>query len=161
MKCTFTYTTLLVLSCITLLHFASCYGINEKTTNICSLNTICLTDSAWTTIKRRYDVSKIHDDDFISAAKDIDTVWRFRTETLYFDSGPKELIAVATDLYSVRYCYSPRGNLFTDKVLDGLSPELTASEKMRIRNRIQSLFLEFQCEEGKMQSYKLMSEKIE
>jgi hypothetical protein len=42
-------------------------------------------------------------------------------------------------------------------ILDGLSAELKESEKKRILNRVQKLLMEYQCEEGKNESEKLIN----
>ncbi len=66
---------------------------------------------------------------------------------LFFQDEPKELIAV--EYSTVRYVYNPK---IRSEILDGLSPELSDEEQKRIRNRIQSLLISFQCMEGKDES---------
>jgi hypothetical protein len=80
----------------------------------------------------------------------------FSCELLYFNSTPKEIIAIDKDHYSVRYVFNPEISM---NVLDGLSQKLSNSEKNRILNRVQEVILDYQCQEGKKESLKLMSER--
>jgi len=124
----------------------SCYGVNEKTSSIAPLNTECLSKVAWFKIKSRYSVKNIKDSKFIDALEDINNE-SFSTDVLYFKNKPEELIAIATDHYSVRYVFNLN---IDDNILNGF--QLSEKEKKRIQKRIQFLLMEYQCEDGKKKS---------
>lgn len=132
-----------------------CYGINEKTSEIGDLNTDCLDKHAWEELLQKYNTENIEDTIFIEALKDL-KLRTFQTEVFYFrDTYPKELIAVSEDHYSVRYVFNPS---ISNRVLNGLSTELSEKEKKRIRNRIQLLLMDYQCKEGIKKSKELLNE---
>lgn len=156
----YTHTLFLILTCITLLHFVSCYGVNEKSSEIAVINTDCLKDSTWSIIKKRYNYDTVTVESYLYAIKELKS-YLLSTDILYFDSGPRELIAVSTDHYTIRYQNSNTSFLTEYKILHGQSAEMTPNERIRIRNRILSIIMEFQCEEGRKTSLKQMAEKIE
>lgn len=135
-----------------MIFIGGCYGVNERTSEIGSLNTECLGKNAWTEIGRRHSTAGLTDSLFVEAIEELKRQ-PFKTEVLFFESSPKELIAVSDDHYSVRYVFNPA---ISDQVLDGLSAPLSPAEKKRIRNRVQELLMDYQCEEGKRKSQELM-----
>jgi hypothetical protein len=141
--------------CLTiLLLLQSCYGVNEKTSEIFNLNTNCLSKAAWTDISSEYSINKVADSVWLEKSKEFENQ-PFTTEVLYFSEKPQELIGIATDHYSVRYVYNPQ---ISDEILDGLSSELNEKEMKRIGTRIQTLLMQYQCEKGKLESLKLIEE---
>lgn len=133
----------------------SCYGVNEKTSEIYNLNTDCLSKEAWIEMNWRYSTTRITDSEWMEKLEDFKE-YPFPVEILYFDDGPRELIGVGVDHYSVRYVYNPN---ISNHVLDGLSSDLSDAEKKRIGNRIQTLLMQYQCEEGKMESLRMIEEE--
>lgn len=132
----------------------SCYEVNKKTSEISTLNNICLAPNAWLEINKDYST------DYITNPKLIEVLDGFRnepftTEVLYFKNNPEELIAISTDHYGIRYVYNPK---ISDQILNGLSPQLNEMEKKRIHKRIQTLLMEYQCEKGQKESLKAIEE---
>jgi hypothetical protein len=127
------------------------YGVNEKTSQIAYVNNTCLKKNAWDTILNIYSTNRITDSLFMDAVSDFKNV-SFPVSLLYFDQEPKELIGV--DYSSVRYVFNP---LISNQILDGLSPELKEDEKKRIRNRVQKILMDYQCESGKNEAGRLKS----
>ena len=121
------------------------YGVNEKTTIIGSLVTNCLEDGAWNSIKNEYSSENIDDPLFLSKIEKFKSE-PFETELLYFTNKPREIIAVSRDHYSIRYIFNPN---ISSQVLDGLSLKLTETDKKRIRNRVQKVLMNYQCDMGK------------
>lgn len=135
--------------------FTGCYyGINSKTSEIGNLNTNCLDKDAWLIIYQKYSISNIDDSIYSFQVNDFKNM-PFETDLLYFESNPKEIIAISKEHYSVRYVFNPS---ISSQILDGLSPKLKEEEKKRIRNRIQKVLMEYQCEAGKKEAELLMSE---
>ena len=132
--------------------FIGCgYGINEKTTQIAYINNTCLKKNAWDTIINIYSTKKITDSLFLDAVSNFKNT-SFPVSVIYFEQEPKELIGI--DYSSIRYVFNPS---ISNQILDGLSPKLKEEEKKRIRNRIQKILMEYQCEEGKKEAEILMS----
>lgn len=139
---------------VILLH--SCYEVNEKTSEISTLNTTCLAANAWDEIRKE------HSTDLITNPKLIEELNRFKskpftTEVLYFKSNPEELIAVSTDHYRIRYVYNQK---ISNQILNGLSPQLNNKEKKRIQKRIQVLLLVYQCDKGKAESLREIKDEL-
>jgi hypothetical protein len=118
----------------------ACYGINERTSEIGNLETKCFQQKDWENVKKIYS-AKTTDSSFLETINEIKSK-TFNTEILFFDTNPKEIIAIATDHYSVRYVYNSD---ISNQVLDGLSSELNDSEKKRITDRIQKLLNFCEC----------------
>jgi hypothetical protein len=146
MKAIYCYLSLLLLS--------SCYyGVNSETSQIGDLNSKCLSRNAWDSICNEYSITKISDSIFINGLKEVQNHFIKPEYILYFDSEPKEL--VGCDYSSVRVVYNPK---ITDFALDGLSPQLSDKEQVRIRNRVQYLLIKYQCKDGKVESLESMKE---
>jgi hypothetical protein len=137
-----------------LLILASCYGENEKTSRISYLNTNCISSNAWDDIKEKYSTESMVDSVWLKAVHAFEEK-PFPTTVLYFKENPEELIGV--EYSSVRYVYNPK---IKDQVLDGLSSDLSDKEQKRIRNRVQNILMEYQCEAGKKEALELMKEPI-
>lgn len=139
---------------VIILLLQSCrYGINEKTSWICDLNTTCLNDDAWTKILQKYSTDSIKNPKLLEKLKDFKNQ-PFQTDVLYFKDEPIELIGF--EYYGIRYAYNPK---ISNQILDGLSPQLNDIEKKRILKRIQTLLMQYQCEEGKVESLKVIEDK--
>lgn len=126
------------------------YSVNEKTTQIAYINNTCLKKNAWDTIGKIYSAQKITDSVFLDALSDFKNV-SFPVSVIYFDQEPKELIGV--DYSSIRYVFNP---LLSNQILNGLSPQLKEEEKKRLRNRVQKILMNYQCEDGKKEAEILM-----
>jgi hypothetical protein len=136
---------------IILFFFVGCnYGINDKTTQISYINNTCFEEHAWDSIIADYPTSRIKDSLFLQALTDFKNV-SFPVSVIYFEQEPRELIGF--DYSSLRYVFNPA---LSRQILDGLSPELKEKEKKRIRNRVQTVIMKYQCEDGKKQSLELM-----
>lgn len=145
----------LIYLCFVAILLQSCYGINEKTSEISTLNTNCLSSNAWDEISREYSTDKIVSPKFIKKLEGFKNQ-TFSSEVLYFGKNPEELIGVDDELYSIRYVYNPK---ISNQILNGLSPQLKDIEKKRIRKRIQTLLMKYQCEKGKAESLKAIEDK--
>lgn len=122
--------------------FTSCSFVNERTSEIFALNNSCISKESFDLIWQKYSIdSIILNKDYKKAFIDIRNQ-PFDSKVIYFNDT-KEIVALGTDLHSVRYVYNPR---ISNKVLDGLNSELSASEKIRLGSRVQRLFMEYQCE---------------
>ncbi|MCD0468066.1 hypothetical protein [Flavobacterium sp. ENC] len=133
--------------------FQSCrYGINEKTSWICDLNTTCLEDNSWTLIMKEYSIDSIKDVKLLEKLQDFKSQ-PFQTNVLYFKDEPTELIGF--EYYGIRYVYNSK---ISNQILNGLSPQLSDKEKKRIHKRIQTLLMKYQCKEGKAESKNTISE---
>lgn len=118
---------------LTLAFLSSClYGINEKTSEIGTINWVC----NWAHFENKYSTARLEDSLFISKLSEFKQM-PFPNKVLYFDTHPKELIGISEEYYQIRYVYNPR---ISDQVLDGLSPQLLEVEKQRIQNRMDSIF---------------------
>ena len=129
-----------------------CYGVNEKTSSISSLDPRCVDSTSWDAIYKTYSTDKIKDSIFIDKIKAIRKE-PFETDVLYFNENPKELIAISREHYGIRYVYNPK---ISSEILNGFSQELQESEKRRIRNRIYRIIMNYQCSEGKENSRKVL-----
>jgi len=127
------------------------YGVNKKTTQIAYINNRCLSKFAWDSIKSNYSINNIKDSIFLNALVDFKNV-SFPVSLIYINEEPSEIIGV--DYSSIRYVFNPKISI---QILDGLSPELEEEEKKRIRNRVQKLIMEYQCEEGQKEVQKLIN----
>ena len=77
----------------------------------------------------------------------------FDYEPLYFEETPEELIGLDKNHYVIRYYYNPK---ISKNLLNGLSPELTDSIKIRIFLKVQMMFYDFQTEEEKDQTHRML-----
>jgi hypothetical protein len=141
---------------LVLIFFQSCYGVNEETSEICFLNTTCLTPEAWNQIKIEYSVEGIIDSALIEKLSQFKHE-PFEVEVYYFKDYPEEFIGISIDHNAIRYVYNKN---IDDSILDGFSSSLNNSEKMRIRKRFQSILIKYQCEKGKIESKNLINEEI-
>jgi hypothetical protein len=122
---------------------SSCYGINERTSSIASINYSCR-EVNWLEMVNDHSIANITDSSFIrkfSSFKDKP----FETELFYFKENPKEIVAISHDHYSIRYVYNPK---LSTKVLDGFSRKLDTKEVDRISKRIYSMLEKYGCTEN-------------
>ena len=128
------------------------YGVNESTSEIANLSDRCLSKNAWDSIISIHSVDKIKDSIFLKALVDFKDV-SFPVSLIYLSQEPKEIIGV--DYSSVRYVFNPKIDI--TMILDGNSASLKKEQKKRIRNRVQKLLMEYQCEIGKKEAIELMN----
>ena len=141
------------IDCLTVLFLlSSCYGVNEKTSEIFNLNTTCLSKETWGNINKEYSINTLTDSVWLEKTREFKDQ-SFPTEVLYLSEEPQELVGISTDHYSVRYLYNPQ---ISDQILNGLSPQLNNEERKRIGVRVQRLLMQYQCEKGKQESLKLI-----
>jgi len=141
------------IDCLVILFLlSSCYGVNERTSEIFNLNTTCLSKETWDEINNEYSTNTVTDSVWLEKSKEFKDQ-PFPTEVLYFSEQPQELVGIATDHYSVRYVYNPQ---ISDQILNGLSPQLNEEERKRIGIRIQTILMQYQCQKGKQESLELI-----
>ena len=129
---------------------SGCHLENNKSTAIDMIHDNCIADSAMDILSERYSINNIKDSIF--KVKLIEMNKRaFKTKVLYFNENPEELIGI--DRYLIMYVYNPT---LSSKVLSGRNVEITEKERNRIFVRIQKLLIEFQCEKGKIESFKMI-----
>ena len=141
----------LSICCLALMFLSGCYGVNKKTSEICSLSNVCLAPDSWERMLQKYSVDSVKDDGFFFSLKYMRDS-RFSLHILYFDDPPKEMVGIHDNGYTVFYVYNP---LIDDKVLTGLSPELPIAEKERIGKRVIAAQAEYQCVYGQRRSLDL------
>ena len=130
----------------------SCYGVNEETTEICGLSICCNEADTWEKIFKEYSIENTDSD----SVKDILLEFRnqpFKTDIIHFKEYPEEYIGISENKMQVRYVYNKK---IADQVLDGLSPQLSDSEKIRISIRINLLHINYLNDEGRRESIILM-----
>jgi hypothetical protein len=136
-----------LISILPILILSGCYGVNEKTTKIGNLNSTCLHDSAWTELTKKYSTDRISSDKFLEGLERVKN-YTFKPDyILYFPSGPEEIIGC--DYYTVRTVFNPE---LSNMAIDGLDYALKDEEQVRVRNRVQKLLMQYQCEKGKLES---------
>lgn len=128
--------------------------VNNETSAIGGVYAECLEKGAWDTLFLKYSINKIHDPSLEEILVEFKSK-PFNTDILYLDE-PKELIAISDDRYMVRYLYNPK---LSHKILDGFMME--QKEKNRVLNRVQRLLMDYQCENGKVQSLNSIKEREE
>ena len=132
--------------------FIGCYGVNSETSQIGDINSICLAKNAWTEIENKNSIDKINDTTFKEGLKYVKAHFIKPEYIIYFENEPKEI--VGCDYYSIRVVYNPK---IADFGIDGLSPQLSDKEQIRIRNRVLNLVKEYSCEKGKITLTKEMN----
>lgn len=132
---------------------SGCYGVNERTSEIGTLTSTCLDDSVYAILEEKYSTKNILDPEFLSALEKMKTPQSLSTVFLYFDTLPREIIAIDESYYFVRYVYNPE--LYPYPV-SGLPDVLSNKERKRIVNRVQGLLMEYECDKGKEESLRIM-----
>lgn len=132
---------------------AGCYGVNSETSEIGSYDWTCLTEKKIRYIEQEHSIDKIQDSVFKAGLQDVKNHFLTPKYIVYFDETPKEIIGF--DGYSIRVAFNPS---ISYAAVDGLSPQLSDSEQVRIRNRLFRLLWEKECDKGKLRLQKFMSE---
>ena len=146
--------TRLIVASIFLLVMNGCYyGVNKETSEIANLDISCLDTTAWSSLCNKYNTNNIKDTSLLQGLQYVKEHFIEPTYVLYFDQEPIEI--VGCDYYSIRVVFKPN---YKNQALDGLSPQLTDQEQVRIRNRILKILMEYQCSEGKIKTEELMKE---
>ena len=135
------------------IHSCARFLINKESPIIGSVYGECLENHAWDSLFSRFSTKKIKDTIIYDAFLEFDNQV-FKCDVLYFEEEPLELIGIDSDM--IRYVYNPN---VSSEILSGFN--LEEKEKNRIANRVQSLLIEFQCEEGRKQSLKKIKERKE
>ena len=148
---------IIFISTVIILLLSSCYGVNEKNSYIFTLSNCCNSDEIWKDIISKYSPNELHDSNSQDIVKDFKSQ-PFRTFVIYFDDEPKEYIAISENNRFVRYVYNTK---ISTKVLNGLSPLLSKSEKIRIGLRVNSLLFNELSEEGRKESVILLKNSFE
>ncbi len=135
----------------------SCDGmlfVNSKTSEIGNLNSYCIENNTWDTLRRMYSINEVKDSSFVTAIRHMREHWTTPPYILYFKDYPEEIIAC--DYYSVRLVYNPK---LSSQILDGLDDSLlTDKQQVRVRNRIINLLTYYSCDTGKVIFGKELSE---
>lgn len=124
--------------------------MNSESSQIGHLNSKGLEENAWKKITDLYSIENITDSNFIRRIDDVKNYFIKPKYIIYFDS-PKEIIGC--NYYSIRAVYNSN---IADQGLNGLSPQLSDKEQVRIRNRVQKALMKYQCPEGKLESIEWM-----
>lgn len=146
-----------ILSTGILLLLSSCYGVNEKNSYIFTLSNCCNSENIWKDVISNYspnDTNNVHVQDIMKDFKS----QPFRTMVIYFNDEPKEYIAISENGRFVRYVYNEK---IKKQVLNGLSPLLSESEKIRIGLRVHSLLFNQLNEEGRKESVIILKKSFE
>ena len=130
---------------------SGCYGVNQKTTEIGMLNSTCLQDIAWSELSKKYSKDNITSAEFKEGLLRVENYFLKPDYILYFQSGPEEIIGC--DYYTVRTVFNPD---ISTMAIGGLDPSLSDNEQIRVRNRIQKLLMEYQCDKGRQESQALL-----
>ncbi|MFM2387578.1 MAG: hypothetical protein RL660_2335 [Bacteroidota bacterium] len=130
-----------------------CYGVNSETSQIGNINSSCLTKNAWKEMQNEYAIEKITDSTFQEGLKHVENHFIKPAYVIYFQDEPKEIVGF--DATAIRVVYNPKIAAFG---VDGLSPQLSDKEQIRIRNRVLEVIREYACEEGKEAMTKEMNE---
>ena len=136
---------------ILLLFLSSCYGINAETSEIGSLNDRCLEGGAWEKLSGKYSVTSIKDSAFLEGLAEVKNHFSTPEYILYFEEEPREIVGCSWS--AVRVVFNPKLAYWP---IDGLTPQLSDQEQVRVRNRVQNALMEYQCAEGKAESRELM-----
>lgn len=134
---------------------SGCYGINSETSEIGSIEALCLDSKAWPKICEEHSPNNISNEEWLLKVEDVKEHFSKPTYILYFMEDPQEIIGC--DAYSVRVVYNPE---LVDQVLTGLSPLLGNSEQKRIRNRVLSEIMKYQCQDGKAKTLANMKKDV-
>ena len=135
---------------------SSCYGINEETSEICGLSVCCNEDNTWKVIFDEHKIENIQTKpvaEIISEFKN----QSFESDILYFKDYPEEYIGISKDKMSVRYVYNHK---IANQVLNGLSPQLSDYEKIRISMRVNSVHMKYLNDRGRRESIVLMRKEF-
>lgn len=132
-----------------------CYGANSETSEIGSMSPSCLDSLAWENMCQEHSIDSIKDPNLISRLDDVKKHFIKPDYILYFDEDPKEIIGC--DWYSIRVVYNEK---IADQLLTGLSPLLSNKEQKRIRNRVFTELIKYQCEEGRYEMIKAMESDV-
>ncbi len=119
--------------------FISCYGVNENSSEIGSINYNC-SSSGWNQIFSKFSTSYFSDNVTKQIVEDFNNM-PFKVDLIYLKE-PAEIIGISEDRYTIRYLYNPN---ISNQILDGLSSQLTESEKERIQTRMVKIFEEHNC----------------
>lgn len=126
----------------------SCYGVNEKNSQIFTLSSCCNSDSTWATIYNDYKIENDNKEEVQEVIKDFKSQ-PFSTDIIYFKSDPEEYIGISKEGRFIRYMYNKN---ISNQVLDGLSPQLKDSEKIRIGLRVNAILFNYLNEEGRKEA---------
>ena len=143
----------LSLSILIVFILAGCYGVNSETSEIGTYYWICLDNKDVQDIIKAHSPDKITDPVFIDGLKEVNNHFLKPEYVIYFDKAPKEIVGF--DGYSIRVAYNPD---ISHQAVNGLSPQLTDAEQVRIRNRVIKLMWEKECDEGKRRLEEYMEE---
>lgn len=127
---------------------ASCYGVNKKTSEIFDVSVCCNNKETWPIIFKEYSVQKSEDQNVNEILKKFKNQIH-ETDVIYFNEYPQEYIGISENHMFVRYVYNRK---ISDEVLNGLSTELSESEKLRIGLRIIGLQMNNLGEEGRKEA---------
>ncbi|MDJ1493335.1 hypothetical protein QNI19_10370 [Cytophagaceae bacterium DM2B3-1] len=131
------------------------YGVNAETSELGSISPRCLDSLAWNKMCAEHSIDSIKDEHLLQRVKSVKNHFIQPEYILYFKEEPEEIIGC--DWYSVRVVYNAK---LADQPLDGLDVLLGNDEQKRIRNRVFSEIMKYQCEEGKKETLKEMEEDV-
>jgi hypothetical protein len=133
--------------------FYSCYGVNAETSEIGDTYYTCRNKNAWDEISKEYSTNQIKDSTFIEGLKDVENHFLKPDYIIYFKTNPREIVGISNHV--IRVAFNPK--IFNGPI-DGLTPQLSDKEQVRIRNRVLKLLYKYECPKGKREILKAMNE---
>ncbi len=135
---------------------SSCYGINEKNSYIFTLSNCCNSDIMWKEIFLKYKPEGTHTVEVQGILSDFKSQ-PFKTNIIYFKDEPEEYVGISENGRFIRYIYNKK---ISKQVLNGLTPKLDDSEKIRIGLRINSILFNYLNEDGRRESVIILKESF-
>jgi len=143
----------LFLTITTALILFSCYGVNEKNSYIAIISSCCNSDTMWPEIYEKYKIKDVENPLIKEIISDFERQ-PFSSTIIYFEEGPEEYIGIGGEGSLVRYVYNKNIRPY---VLDGLSTELSDSEKVRITSRINAILFNYFNEDSRHEAIILLN----
>ncbi|WP_281239927.1 hypothetical protein [Flavobacterium praedii] len=133
--------------------FYSCYGVNAETSEIGDAYYTCRDKNAWNEISNEFSTNQIKDSTFLEGLKYVENHFLKPDYIIYFKSNPREIVGISNEV--IRVAFNPK--IFNGPI-DGLTPQLSDKEQVRIRNRVLKLLYKYECPKGKRQILKALKE---
>lgn len=119
--------------------------VNSRTSQIADIESTCLSTKD---LLRDYSIDSIKDPELLRKIKEFKDEPVPPEHILYFKEEPEELIGIR--FYDIRGCFNRKKS---DVIMNGLDDDkLSDLERVRIFIRVQTTFMKYQCDEGKLKS---------
>lgn len=133
--------------------FYSCYGVNAETSEIGDTYFTCRNENAWKEISNEYSTNQIKDSTFLEGLKYVENHFLKPDYIIYFKNNPREIVGISNGV--IRVAFNPK--VFNGPI-NGLTPQLSDKEQVRIRNRVLKLLYKYECPKGKRRILKALKE---